>query len=201
MAVWCGNYRFGQDESFFPLLVSAARRYPDKEPEERLPEEQFRESLEGLREIAPPETVGLLDQLEHRWEHPHCPPALYALTCTLRAPDQGALVSDSGELVQELLCTKVGQAKHTVAARITTYKTQVLGGVPIAVRSPTLRVVIYGDSSVMLLEGEIQAFARSIGSRAEVVQEGHMRYVGDETYVGVEMIDAICAFARQRGRP
>ena len=52
----------------------------------------------------------------------------------------------------------------------------------------------------MLLEPEIQEAARDIGSRAQVVEEAGVRYVGDETYVGVEMIDALCAFARQRER-
>jgi hypothetical protein len=196
IAVWCGNYPFGDDDSFFPSVVTVARKYVDKEPERRPPEPRFREELEALSDIAPRESQGVLDQLEHRWRHPHSAASLYVLACTLRAPERGALVDDTGKFVQELLCTKVGQAKRTVAARLAAYKTQVLGGVRIAERSQSLRVVIYGDGSAMLLEREIQEVAKRIGSRAQAVDEGGARYVGDETYVGVEMIGAICAFAR-----
>jgi hypothetical protein len=156
--------------------------------------------MESLRSIAPVDGQVLLDQLEHRWRHPRCPPSLYVLTCTLCAPDRGALVADDGNFVQELFCTKVGQAKRTVAARFPAYKREVLGGVSILEGSQTLRVMIYGDGSAMLLERKIQQFAKKIGSRAEVVEQGRVRYVGDETYVGVEMIDAICDFARLRER-
>jgi hypothetical protein len=142
----------------------------------------------------------LLDQLDHRWRHPHCPACLYVLTCTLLAPDRGALVAATGELVQKLPCTKVGQAKRTVAARIDAYKSEPLGGLEIAEGSPTLRIVIYGDGSAMLVERDLHKFARSIGSRVEVVEEDGRRHFhrSDETYVGVEMIDALCAFAQER---
>jgi hypothetical protein len=108
------------------------------------------------------------------------------------------LVAFDGSLVQELLCTKVGKAKRTVAARFPAYKTQVLGGVEIVGGTQTLRLMIYGDGSAMLLEREIQQFAGDIGSRAQVVEEAGVRYVGNETYVGIEMADAICTFARHR---
>jgi hypothetical protein len=198
IAVWCGNYAFGDDDSFLPSVVTVARKYVDKEPERRPPEPRFREELEALNGIAPVESQGLLDQLDHRWRHPHSPASLYVLACTLRAPERGALVDETGKFVQELRCTKVGQAKRTVAARLPAYKTEVLGGVEIVERSQNLRVVIYGDGSAMLLEREIQEVAKRIGSRAQVVEEDRARYVGNETYVGVEMIGAICAFARKR---
>jgi hypothetical protein len=198
IAVWCGDYAFGDDDSFFPSVVTVARNYVDKEPERRPSEPRFRQALEALSNIAPREGQGLLDQLEHRWRHPHSPASLYVLACTLRAPEQGALVDDTGKFVQELLCTKVGQAKRTVAARLPAYKTEVLGGVEIVEHSQNLRVVIYEDGSAMLLEREIQEVAKRIGSRAQVVEEDRARYVGNETYVGVEMIDVICAFARKR---
>jgi hypothetical protein len=91
-----------------------------------------REALESLRTTAREEGQVLLDQLDHRWRHPHCPACLYVLTCTLLAPDRGALVAATGELVQKLPCTKVGQAKRTVAARIDAYKSEPLGGLEIA---------------------------------------------------------------------
>jgi hypothetical protein len=153
-----------------------------------------------LRGVAPVDGHVLLDQLDHRWRHPDCPASLYVLALRLRAPDRGALVAENGQLVQELLCTKVGQAKRTLAARIAAYKSQLLGGVRISAGSQSLRVVIYGDSSAMLLEREIQQVARSRGSRAQVVNEGDVGNVGDETYAGVEIIDAICAFAREHGK-
>jgi hypothetical protein len=200
ITVWCGDYQFGSDDSFFPAVVKVARKCVDKEPEVRPPEARFREALEGLRGIAPVDGQVLLDQLEYRWRHPYCPPSLYVMTCTLRAADKQTLVADAANPVRELRCTKVGQAKRTVAARIEAYKRELLGGVGIAEGSQSLRVVIYGDGAAMLLEHEIQDFARGIGSRAEVVEEPGARYVGDETYVGVNMIGAICAFARQHER-
>ena len=201
VSVWCGNYRFGRDDSFFPRVVTVARKYVDKEPEQRPPEDRFRREMEILRGIAPRDGGALLDQLEHRWEHPLCSAALYVMTCTLRAPDRGALVAPGDHVVQELLCTKVGQARRSVAARIALYRTQVLGGVRIAKGSQNLRVVIYGDGCTMLLEREVKEVAGNIGLRAQVVDEaGVRRYVGSEAYVGVEMIDAICSLARQRER-
>ncbi len=199
VTVWCGNYRFGRDDSFFPRFVKVARKYADKEPDQRPEEARFRKAMESLRGDAPTDGQVLLDQLDHRWRHPDCPACLYVLTCTLCAPDHGALVDDAGRLVQELLCTKVGRAKRAVAARIAGYKTDVLGGVSILEGSPTLRVVIYGDDAAMLLEHEVLQVAENNGSRAEVVEQaGVRRGVGSETYVGVGMIDAICAFARER---
>jgi hypothetical protein len=199
VTVWCGNYQFGGDDFFLRRAATVGRKYVDKRPEERPPEARFREELEGLRRIAPAEGLGLIDQLAHRWTHPDCPPCLYVLTCTLRAPDRGTLLDDAARPVQELVCTKVGQARHTLAARLPRYKTDVLGGVSVVDGSPTLHVLVYGNGPVMLLEREIQQVARSHGSRAQVVDEtGVRRRVGSETYVGVDMIDALCTFARER---
>jgi hypothetical protein len=199
VTVWCGNYAFGRDDSVFPNVVDAARKYADKDPGQRPEEARFREEIESLRGVVPTDGQVLLDQLEHRWRHPYCPPCLYVLTCTLRAPEHGVLLDAAGEPVEELLCTKVGQAKRAVAARIERYKSDVLGRVSILAGSPTLRIVIYGDGAAMLLEHEVQHVAKNHGLHAEVVeQSGVRRRVGDETYVGVGMIDAICAFARDR---
>jgi hypothetical protein len=38
---------------FIPSVVTVARKYVDKEPEQRPPEAHFREALESLRDIAP----------------------------------------------------------------------------------------------------------------------------------------------------
>jgi hypothetical protein len=56
------------------------------------------------------------------------------------------------------------------------------------------------NDSAMLLESEVQELARSIGSRAQVLDKGDVRYVGDETYLSVEMIRFLCAFARKHKR-
>jgi hypothetical protein len=199
ITVWCGNYAFGRDDSVFPKIVNAARKYADKQPDQRPDEARFREEMERLRGVVTTDGQVLLDQLEHRWRHPDCMACLYVLTCRLRAPKDWALVDDAGELVQELPCAKVGQAKRTVAARIERYKTDVLGKVAIVEGSPTLRIVIYGEDAAMPLEHEVQHVAKRNGSRAEVVEQGGVRrFVGSETYVGVGVIDAICDFARDR---
>src|SRR5215211_1426011 len=143
IAVWCGEYEFGLDDSFYRALVSVARKFADKRPDARPPEALFRDELESLRRVAPSDAQGLLDQLEHRWQHPDCPASLYVVTCTLRAPHGGYLVSEDGAHVQELACTKVAQAEHCVAARIARYKTEPLHGLTIAKGSQTLRAVIY----------------------------------------------------------
>jgi hypothetical protein len=192
LTVWHGDYAFGRDNTFFPAAVLLARKYADKEPDERPPEVEFRKALDTLRGTAPQESHALLDQIEHRWLHPHCPPALYVLTLTLSAPQGGALVAADGQHVPELVCTKVGEAKRTIAARIAAYKKQVLGGVPVATGSPMLRAAIYGDGEAMLLESEVQKVARAAAPRAAKVIDGQqLAYVGDETYVGVEVVDAV----------
>lgn len=196
LSVWHGDYAFGQDDAFFPAAVLLARKYSDKEPDRRPPDAEFRKALEALRTTAPEEGHVLLDQIVHRWQHPDCPPALYVLTVTLTAPQSGALVGGDGEHVQELVCTKVGEAKRTIAARIAAYKKQVLGGVPVATGSPTLRAAIYGDGEAMLLEGEVQKAALAAAPRAKKVVDGQELGVGDETYVGLDVVDAIRVFAQ-----
>jgi hypothetical protein len=197
LTAWHGDYAFGRDDTFFPTAVLLARKYADKEPDQRPPEVEFRKALDALRETAPQEGNALLDQIEHRWRHPHCPPALYVLSLTLSAPQGGALVAGDGQHVSELVCSKVGEAKRTIAARIAAYKQQVLGGVPVVPGSPMLRAAIYGDGEAMLLESEVQKAARAAAPRAAKVIDGQrFAYVGDETYVGLEVIDAVRMLAQ-----
>lgn len=196
LRVWHGYYAFGQDNTFFPAAVLLARKYADKEPDQRPPEVEFRKALDALRETAPKGGTALLDQIEHRWLRPDCPPALYVLSLTLSAPQGGALIAADGQHVQELVCTKVGEAKRTIAARITYYKTRLLGGVRVATGSPTLRAAIYGDGDAMLLESEVQKAARAAAPRAAKVIDGERDDVGDETYVGLEAVDAVRMLAQ-----
>ena len=196
LRVWFGEYAFGQDDSFFPRAVLLARKYADKEPDQRPPEAEFRKAIDALRETAPQESTVLLDQIEDRWLHPDCPPALYVLGVKLTAPGGGALVDGDGQHVQELVCTKVGEAKRTIAARIAAYRKQVLGGVPVATGSPTLRAAIFGVSEAMVLESEVQKVARDAAPYARKVVDGQESGVGDETYVGLAVVDAIRTFAR-----
>ena len=91
--VWCGAYAFGSDDSFLPQAARLGRKYVDKRPDQRPPEVSFREEFERLRTGAPADGQVLLDQLEHRWRHPDCLPALYLITCTLEAPNRGASTS------------------------------------------------------------------------------------------------------------
>src|SRR5205823_5045138 len=126
--IWSGEYRFGREESFFPSLVELCRRFADKDPPRRPPDERFEQEVDALRAFAPPEGVALLDQAVYRWAHPDCPPSLYALTLTLVAPAGENLVAADGRLVRTLERTKVGKAKRTIAARIERYLWDVLGG-------------------------------------------------------------------------
>jgi hypothetical protein len=201
VTVWCGNYRFKRDDQFFLGVVKAGRDYADREPGQRPTETAFRAEMDRLRDMAPDGGVVLLDQLEHRWKHPDCPPALYVLTCTLLAPEGGFVLDTAGTRRQKALCTKVGRAKRTVAARIERYTWDRLGGLRPQADSHTLRVVIYGDASTMLLERDVQAVARNNGSRAMAIERnGARRRVGSETYAGVAMVDAICAFAQRQAK-
>jgi hypothetical protein len=200
VTIWRGNYRFGADDTFFPSVVTIARKYVDKKPEQRPPSVDFYEQLERLRASAPKDGHVLLDQLSHRWTHPQCPPALYVVTCVLCASEGTSLAGEGHDFVKELPCTKVGQARHSIAARIERYKTEPLGGVTIVDSSPALRLVVYGDGPTMLLEREVQQVAQRAGSRAELVAEvdGRRQPVGRETYVGVGVCEAVSAFARER---
>jgi hypothetical protein len=196
---WFGNYQFGRDRSFFAEVVNVARRYVDREPDRRPSDASFQTELGRLRSIASKAGRGLVDQLEHRWLHPDCPPALYVITYTLRAPAGEALVDEDERLVQELPCTKLGKAKRTVAARIERYTWDVVGGVSIADRSQDLRVLIYGHGPTMVHEREILKVARLNGSRAEVVNGRQLRRrVGSETYKGVDLVEALSTFVRER---
>jgi hypothetical protein len=58
----------------------------------------------------------------------------------------------------------------------------------------------YDNPARPRMEHEFLEVARSIGSRVDVVEEDGRRHFhrSDETYVGVEMIDALCAFAHER---
>ena len=197
--MWCGDYGFARDESFFPAAVRLANRHAGREPDKRPPETEFRRELERLQAIAPDGGRALLDQIEHRWTYPDCPPALYVLTCTLQAPPEAALVDDNGSLVQELRCTKVGKAKRTVAARLNRYMHDPLAGVPIVAGSHDLRLLVWGRGPSMILEREIQRVARQAGSSAMVVAEsGPPRRVGPETFVGLVPIETLSTFARER---
>jgi hypothetical protein len=201
VTVWCGNYSFRRDDPFFMEVVKAGRDYADKEAGQRPSEDAFRAEMGRLRGTAPEDALVLLDQMEHRWKQPACPPALYVLTCTLLAPDDGFVVDESGRRKKKLLCTKVGRAKRTVAARIERYTWDRLGGLWPDAGSQTLRVVIYGDASSMLLERQVQKVAKNNGSRATAIErDGALRTVGSETYAGVAMVDPICAFARAHAR-
>jgi hypothetical protein len=112
ITVWCGRYKFGRDDQFFPRAVAIGQKYVDQKLEKRPSEARFFEELEALRRDAPPGLEALADQLEHRWRHPACPPSLYVVTFTLCAPEGGALVGREGSHESRLLCTKVGKAKH-----------------------------------------------------------------------------------------
>jgi hypothetical protein len=196
--VWCGSYAFKREDPFFKKVVTAARRYTGKQSAGRFSEDEFRAAMEELRGIAPEEGVVLLDQLEHRWTHPDCPPALYVLTCALLAPEGGFVVDGDGRRKEKLLCTKVGEAKRTVAGRIEQYTRDVLGGLWPEDGSHTMRVVIYGDGDTMLLESQVRTVAELNGSRVTAIEaDGTVRSVGDETYASVQIIDAICTFAQE----
>jgi hypothetical protein len=201
VTVWRGNYQFGRRGPFFDRAVRAARAYADRDLESRPRDVPFHKELECFRAIAPVNGQGLLDQLEHRWRHPDCLPAVYAMTCTLSVPPNWGLVAESGELVRELTCVKIGKAKRCVVARITTYNTEPINGVWPVEGSQKLRLLIYGDGPRMLSEASIKEVARRSGSYARVIDEtGYQRNVSPEVFVGGRVIDAICAFARERIR-
>jgi hypothetical protein len=199
VAVWKGSYEFGRDTVFFPRLVQICRRYADNEPNKRPSEASFFDELRGLRDIAPYEASGLLDQIEHRWEHPHCPPALYVVTCTLRVPEGSRFVADSSGVASELPCAKLGQAKRTIAPRIARYTRDVLGGIEVVEGSQVLRVIVFGDGDAMLLERDLKRIAHGVSAQAMVSDaSGRRRSVGDETYVGHDIVDALAAYAESR---
>jgi hypothetical protein len=179
--------------------VTFARQTADQEPEQRPADADFYEELERLRAVAPLNGQGLLDQIEHRWRHPTCSPALYALTCTLVAPPHRALIAESGEHVQEIACVKVGKAKRCVVARLPRYNVDPINGVWIAKGSASLRVLIHGNGANMLAERVIKDVAKACGSVPKVIEEtGLERVVSPEVFVGARVIDAICGDARAR---
>ena len=198
VTVWCGNYAFRRNDWFFKEVVKLGRDYADKEPGQRPSASSFLTELERLRAMSPGDGLVLLDQLEHRWRHPGCSPALYVLTCTLLAPENGFVLDTDGTKKEKLLCTKVGEAMRTVAPRIERYTWDKLGRLLPEQDSHDLRAVIYGDGDAMLAERQLHQVAEENGSKAMAVgPDGSHRQVGDETYVGVTVVGPICTFARE----
>src|SRR4051812_3811848 len=146
---WCGNYRFGRDESF-AHWAQALARFVDPTPEKRK-QACFREELDRLRPGVPADGREVLAQLEHRWRHPKCSASLYVMTCALEG-----VLDDGGHPAQAVVCTKVGEAKHTIAGRFQRYRTRTssermaerrppsIDNVRVAEGSQSLRILIYG---------------------------------------------------------
>ena len=199
VTVWRGDYAFGRDDSAFREVVRAARKYADRDPDRRPEEGRFREELERLRRVVPADGRVLLDQLEHRWAHPDCPPCLYVLTCTLRAPERGTLLDDHGQPIPELLCTKVGRAKRTLAARIDAYM-DLLG--ESASWRPRRPCASWSTETVPpcrrspRFSGSQRTTGRTPRSSTRAARGDESE--GGETYVGPRVIDAVTAFARHR---
>jgi hypothetical protein len=79
------------------------------------------------------------------------------------------------------------------------YDEEGIAGVNITKSSLALRVVIYGHGPSMVSERELKQVARKNAVLLERVDEGGTRRpVTRESYAGVAMIEAICAFARER---
>lgn len=214
ITVWSGGYQCGRDHSYVTQVEKVAKTYGN--PEDRPAETDFREELERLRSIARRRSHVLLGQLDYRWRNPDCSNSLYVLTVRLRAPNGGYLIAGGGKMVQddelvegaalvrELRCTKVGETSFSIAARMTEYlrKDAKIDKVPIVPGTQNLRVVIYGDRPpAMLMQRDVLKVASSYGGQAWWVDEaGKLRTVGDETYVGVKIVNHICAFAREHER-
>lgn len=93
----------------------------------------------------------------------------------------------------------MGRARRSLAPRIGRYDDEGIAGVSITKDSLALRVVIYGHGPSMVSERELKQVARENGVHLERVDEGGARRpVTTESYAGVAMIEAICAFARDR---
>jgi hypothetical protein len=198
--LWCGEYRFGQDD-FLRRADGVARKYVNKPEAARPPEPTFHAAMAILRRFAPVEATAVVEQLEHRWAHPNCPKALYALTCSLRPRGEGgALLDNDGTHVQELLCTKVGSAKNTIADRLMLYrkKGEPLGGADVVPGSQVLRMVVYGRGPAMIVERQLQHLARGHATRAQRVDAaGKVDDVGSETFIGSEVLATLQRFARE----
>jgi hypothetical protein len=200
VTVWCGNYRFAREDPFLARAVKTGRTYVD--PYVRgspVSAEHFRAEMQALRKMAPADGRVLLDELEHRWANHQAPPALYVLTCEVCVPDRCELVAGEEEFGQAALSTKVGKAGRSLAPRIVRYAEEGIKGVEIAKGSLALRVVIYGRGPAMMSERELKQVATKNATLLERVDEvGRRRAVTTESYAGVAIIKAVCAFARER---
>jgi hypothetical protein len=198
--VWCGNYRFARHDPVFKRAVKVGQTFVDENARGKpVSAEGFRAEMGELRKLAPADGHVLLEELEHRWAYPQAPPSLYVVTSEVGVPHRFALVAGAEELGQEAHSTKVGRARRSLAPRVGQYDVRGFAGVSITKDSVALRVVIYGHGLSMVSEGELKQVARKNGTLLERVDEGGARRpVTTESYAGVAMIEAICAFARGR---
>jgi hypothetical protein len=76
----------------------------------------------------------------------------------------------------------------------------IINRVSIAEDSLALRVVIYGAGPAMMREPVLLKEAARLSARLELVDEQKVarRWVGRESFVGVEMVAALATFARER---
>jgi hypothetical protein len=156
--------------------------------------------MDALRKMAPADAHVLLDELEHRWEYPKAPAALYGITFEVCVHQSFMLFAGAEAFGQEASTTKVGQARRSLAPRLAVYEESEIRGVSITPGSLVLRVVLYGHSSSMVTEGELQNVAKTEGALLERVhnKSGARRPVTSENYAGDAIVEAIGAFARGR---
>lgn len=200
VAVWCGDYPLRRDDAFFVNAVRTGRLADEKARGKNVSVDRFDAAIEALRIEAPREGRVLVDEIEHRWRYPDAPPTLYVLTCEMAAEDGSILASKSSDLGPTAASTKVGQAKRSLAPRLSPYVRQgIINRVSIAEDSLALRIVIYGDGPAMVLEPELLEEAAKQGKPLRLVdQHGGRRRVGRESFVDVKMVAALGTFACAR---
>jgi hypothetical protein len=201
LTVWSGAYRFAMEDPFFRRASWVGQRYVDRKGKDAVvSESSFRSEMDELRETAPHDAEVLLEDLEHRWLTPQAPPTLYVLDCALVTESSCVFQADGRRLGRRVTCTKVGEALRSLAGRLTEYdRRRILGQASITPQSLVLRAVIFGYGDLMLSETEVQRVARANGSPLMRFDKSGRRLPGSsETYVGGAIVEAICAFARQR---
>ncbi len=198
--VWCGNYRFASEDPFFSKAVKTGRACVDEKARGKpVSAKRFRAEMDVLRKMAPADGHVLLDDLEHRWDDPDAPPALYVVTCEVCVHQSFTLFAGAEALGQAALTSKVGQASRSLAPRIVVYQEAEIRGVSITPGSLALRVAIYGHGPSMVSEGELKQVAKKNGMLLERVHEsGARRPVTTESYAGDAIIEAIYAYACNR---
>jgi hypothetical protein len=200
---WSGNLPFSLRDPVSKQAVEIGRKYVDPYAQGKTVDAAaFEDAMAALREVAPPRTNAIVDELEFRCVNRAAPPALYVITHTVESRAAGRnLIAENRQVGSRVWSTKVGKAKRSLAPRLAVYLERGYNHSKIPDGTLSLRLVIYGNGRAMPSEPDIQRVARGHADRLYCeCADGVTRPVSRESYFGTGVLKPLTDFARQAER-